>query len=279
MADAIQTLPNTKNDLIISLVQKELIEKAMLAPFCRDLSGFAVKGAKSIAVPKLSSFAVTNRGFGAAGDATALTDSKDVINLDFNAYLAWIEDHADIYQSSIEYRMEASKRAATAHAKYVDTQIVTGLIAVAGLSLGSVIDITKTDILDMREQIVSSNGDLTQAVLVMAPDQEKAMLQIADFMEADKYGSSNIPNGMIGRVYGVPVVISNLVPAGQAIMFEKDGFGVAFQQGVNMSEQDDNAYGAEGKRVAVDQVFGVGGLELGEQGVAGTLSPLVITLA
>jgi hypothetical protein len=279
MADAIQTLPNSKNDLIISLVQKELIEKAMLAPFCRDLSGFATKGTKSIAVPKLSSFSVSNRGFGAAGDATALTDSKDTINLDFNAYLAWVEDHADIYQSTIEYRMEASKRAATAHAKYVDQQIVAGLIAVAGLSLGSVADITKTDILDMREQIVASNGDLTQAVLIMAPDQEKAMLQIADFMEADKYGSSNIPNGMIGRVYGVPVVISNLIPAGQAIMFEKDGFGVAFQQGVNMSEQDANEFGAEGKRVAVDQVFGVGGLELGEQGAGAALSPLVVTLA
>lgn len=280
MADAIQTLPNSKNDLIISLVQKELIERAMFAPFCRDLSGFAGKGTQSIKVPKLSSFSVVDRTFGAAGDATALTDATDTISLSFNAYLSWIEDHRDVYQSTIEYRMEASSRAARAHAKYVDQQIITTLEAVAALSVNGATpaDITQADILDMREQIIASNGDLSQAVLAVSTDQEKVMLQINDFVRADAYGSSNLPNGVIGRVYGMPVIVSNLIKAQQAFVFERDGLGLAFQEGVQMSEQDANEYGAMSKRVAVDQVFGVGGLELGEQGAGGTESPLVAKL-
>ena len=280
MADAIQTLPNSKNDLIISLVQKELIERAMFAPFCRDLSGFAGKGTQSIKVPKLSSFSVVDRAFGAAGDATALTDATDTISLGFNAYIAWVEDHRDVYQSTIEYRMEAASRAARAHAKYVDQQIITVLEAVAALSVNGAApaDITQADILDMREQIIASNGDLSQAVLAVSTDQEKVMLQINDFVRADAYGSSNLPNGVIGRVYGMPVIVSNLIKAQQAFVFERDGLGLAFQEGVQMSEQDANEYGAMSKRVAVDQVFGVGGLELDEQGASGTKSPLVAKL-
>ena len=270
---ASQTLPNSKNDLIIALVQKELIEKAMLAPFCRDLSGYASKGTKSIAVPKLSSFTVANRTFGAAGSESILSDSVDTILIDQNAYLAWSEDHADFYQSTINFRMEAASRAAKAHAKYVDEKIIAGLIAAAGLNVGATADIAQADILDMREFILANNGDLSQAVLVMGPDQEKAMLQIADFMRQDAYGVSNIPNGQIGKVYSIPVIISNLVGAGQAIMFEKDGYGVAFQQGVNMSEESNNQFGSLGKRVCVDQVFGTGGLEL-----SGGVSPLIAKL-
>ena len=176
--------------------------------------------------------------------------------------------------------MEASSRAARAHAKYVDQQVILKLEAVAGLSVNGAVpaDITKGDILDMREQIVASNGDLGQTALFISPDQEKVMLAIAEFTTAELYGTSNIPNGQIGRVYGVPVFISNLVKTQQAIMFEKDGMGLAFQEGVQMSEQKANEYGALGMRVAVDQIFGVGGLELGEQGAGATKSPLVVVL-
>ena len=69
MADTPQVLPNTKNDIIISNVQKNLIEAAVMAPTVRDLSGFAVKGTKSINVPKLTNFSVTNRAFGSTADA------------------------------------------------------------------------------------------------------------------------------------------------------------------------------------------------------------------
>ena len=48
----------TKNDLIVSLVQRELISKAVVMPSIRDASAFAVKGAKSVAIPRAGSFTV-----------------------------------------------------------------------------------------------------------------------------------------------------------------------------------------------------------------------------
>jgi len=100
MADAIQTSPNTKNDIIVSAVQKNLIEKAVLAPTCRDVSAYAIAGSDAFRVPKLSNFSVTNRAFGSAADAQTLTDSWDRINLDFNAYIAWLYDSSAAMLSS-----------------------------------------------------------------------------------------------------------------------------------------------------------------------------------
>jgi hypothetical protein len=283
MADAIQTLPNTKADIITSLVQRELKAQAKLLPFIGDFSGFAGKGAKSIAVPRLTSFVAADRAFGAAHDATALTDAKDVIDLDKNKIVSWLEDHRDNYQSTIEYRMEASKRAASAHARVVDEDICSGLIGGAfsfeNATGGSAL-ITKGNILGMRAKLLKENSEIDRMTLVISVDNEAAMLDIAEFIRADHYGSSNIPNGMIGTVYGVKVVVSNCATLGatQAVMFDREGFGIAFQESVQMSEQNANEYGALSKRVAVDQMYGLDVLqeEVGSAGVG--QSPMIVKL-
>ena len=276
MADAIQTLPNTKNDLIVSAVQKNLIEKSVLAPTVRDVSAFAIKGATSFNVPKLSNFSVVNRTFGSAGDATALVDSSDQILLDNNAYIAYLYDSRDAYQSTIEYKIEAAMRASVAHAKNVDEKIITAIDLVAGVEVSKATFTTiKEQILEMRRQLLQNGSDISRMTIACGVDKEADMLAESDFVRADFYGSANVRLGQIGMLYGVPVVISRLITGDEMKMYDADGIGLAFQGGIEMSEQDANEYGANSKRVAMDQVFGVGGLELGEQGVGGTLSPLV----
>ena len=85
---AAQNLVNTKQDVISAMVQRELLNNASLLPFLRDLSAMAVKGSKTISVPKLSSVTVTDRAFGAAGaESAALTDSVDTLALDKNKFV------------------------------------------------------------------------------------------------------------------------------------------------------------------------------------------------
>ena len=283
MADVIQTLPNTKADIITSLVQRELKAQAKLLPFIGDFSGFAGKGAKSVAIPRLDSFVAVDRACGASHDSTKLTDATDVINLDKNKIVAWLEDHRDNYQSTIEYRMEASKRAATAHSRVVDEDIAAGLIGGAFSEqngTGASALIAKDDILAMRSALLKENAEISRMVLVISVDNEAAMLDIAEFIRADHYGSSNIPNGMIGSVYGVKVVVSNVSTLGatQAIMFDSEGFGIAFQESVQMTEQGANEFGAMSKRVAVDQLYGLDILQDGVGSASATESPLIVKL-
>jgi len=277
-----QTLPNTKNDLIVSLIQRHLTNDSLLLPFVSDLSMYAVKGTKSISIPKLSGLTATNRVFGAAGTESTMTDSVDIINIDHNAYVSWVEDHADIVQSTIEFRMAAAERAAIAQSQYVDNAIMTALEAAANLSVNGATpaDITSAMILEMREAILKAGGQQAwmNSVLFVSPDQDTAMLKLPEFTRADIKGTSNIARGQIGYVYGAPVVVHNCMASQLAYMFAKEGFGIAFQKQVSLAEEKNIAYGTQGVKVAVDQLFGVGGLEIAERGAAAGKSPLIAKL-
>lgn len=264
---AAQNLANTKQDLIAALVQKELKESASLLPFVTDYSSLAVKGSKSISIPKLSSFTVQSRTFGAAAsENTALVDSVDTIDLDHNKIVLFGFDSADAYQSTLDYKLMAINRASSAHGRALNSEIITVLTNVAGYNInaGTPADIAIDDILNMRKFLIQNFADMNKVVLLIAADQEAVMLQLPEFSKYDYRGGGESPivNGMIGRVYGVPVVVHQQVPAQQAFMFEASGVGFAFQQNPAVGEMDDVSYGSAGKKVAVDTVYGVDGLQI-----------------
>ena len=137
---------------------------------------------------------------------------------------------------------------------------------------------------------MENNANMNDVVLVIPPSQEEAMLKINEFSRAEVYGQSVIPSGVIGRVYGIDVLIHNssaLDDAGngfqQAIMFEKEGCAVGFQRRPNFDEQKEIAYGTGAMLQAVDQLFGVKGCQLGvssdKNTVGAGLSALVAKLA
>ncbi len=277
MADVITSnaqLATTKNDLITSLVQRELKFAAKLLPTITDVSQYAVKGVRSISFPKLTSFTVVNRTSGVAGDASALTASVDKLDLNFNAYVAWLIDSFDDIQTSINAQAEFAMRAASAHGRYVDTQISTALLAAAGYPAGAG-DITKAKILDMREFLLSNDAIMSDIVLVIAVDQEKAMLEIDEFTKNDIFGRPTIYSGQIGQVYGVPIIVHNGLSAGAAVMYEKAGLVIGFQKSPAISDQSANEYGTAARRFAMDQLFGIKGMQLGEKGLGATESPLI----
>lgn len=280
---AANNLVNTKADVIAALVLRELKEKASLLPLLGDYSSLASKGAKTIELPKLSSFSVQDRAFGvAATENAALTDSTDVISLNKNKIVLFGYDSHDEVQSSIDYMATAIARASSAHGRQINSDILAAWSSVAGLNIngGTPADITIDDILDMREFLMSNFGDMSTAKLVIAADQEKAMLKLPEFSRYDYRGNgaSPIVNGMIGSVYGVPVIINQQTGAQQAYMVCPEGSGFAFQKAPAVAEQQEIKYGTGGKLVAVDVLYGVGGLLLGEGSAAVGKSPLIAKL-
>jgi len=280
MSDAIHgntQMSATKMDVIAAMVQKELKFKAILAKYFTDVSQFAVKGAKSISFPKLGSFTVNTRASGVAGSATVINGTADKLDLNINAYIAYIVDQMDNVQSVLDWNAACAERAGTAHARYLDEQLILGLAGASGYSLG-LTALTRDGILAARAQLQKNDADLNEITLFVSPAQELELLKIDQFTRADMYGTSTIPAGMIGRVYGVPVVIHNGLADSASYMAAKSGLAFGFQQGVMASEQPANEYGSQAKRVAVDQLFGVKGLQLAEKGVAAGKSPLIVNM-
>jgi len=280
---AANVLTAAKQDLIGALVQRELLESASLINLCTDYSNLAVKGSKSVSIPKLSSFTVGDRAFGAQGtESAALTVGVDTINLDKNKYLLFGYDSADSMQATIEYKMMAIQRAAAAHGRQINSDIITEIEAVAGLSVNAAVpaDITIDDILDMREFLIENFANMASAKFVIAADQEKVLLGLPEFSRYDYRGNgpSPIVNGAIGSVYGVPVVINQQLKAQQAFMVAPEGMGFAFQRAPAVGEDTDLRYGVSGMQVAVDCTYGLNGLQVGEGTAAAGKSPLVAIL-
>ncbi len=277
-----QTLPNSKNDLIISRVQRELEANIKVLPFLTDLSAFASKGVKQIEVPRLSSFTAANRSFGSAFSESTLTDATDALALDQNSGVMWIEDKADEIQSSIEFRMEASKKAAAAVGRFVADTIYTGIDGAAGSSLNGATpaDVSKQDMLDLREYVLCNEGKIEDMVYLVSCDQESVLLNIADFIRADSYGSqpTALQSGVIGRLYGVPVVIDNLIKTQQVYCIDKAGYAYASQRSMNMQSEDDIQYGTNAQKVVVDHLWGHAPMQVGEKSAGAGNSPLIAAL-
>ena len=275
MADTIST-PGLSMELIQAAVQKELQFKAKLSQRISDVSAFAMPGHDQISFPKLSSFTVINRASGAAGDATALTDAKDTLDLDQNAYVSWIIDSKNKMQTRIDAEIENATRAASAQARFVDSAIIAEAetVGVATTTVSPLV--TRDVILEMQESLLLNDADADKISMWISPVQRTALLKIDEFTRADAYGSSNIPGGVVGSVFGVPVVLHNGLGANQYFMVESDGMAIGFQKGLSMDEQGANEYGVGAKRKAMDQLFGVKGLQLGEKGVGATESALVV---
>ena len=139
--------------------------------------------------------------------------------------------------------------------KNFDTLVIAGLEAdsTATTTVGA---ITKDIVLEMRETLLTAEADPNQLTLLVGPDSESTLLGISEFVEADKYGSSAIPTGVLGRLYGVEVRMSTQIAASTFYMYDKDGYGFAIQRSLNMGERDAPEYGSTAVLKTMDIKWG-----------------------
>lgn len=269
----------TKADLKSALVQTELKASAKVMPFITDVSMFAKKGAKSISFPRAGSFTVENRATGVAGTNQTVAFGEDILNLDIRAHVQWAADANDEYQSTVDVEAEYIKRAVSAHARDFDSRILAGIKAAAGFTGGGTLTIA--EILNMREYILKNNGSVDNMVLMISVAKEKAMLAINDFVQSQTYGSPNtaLKTGVIGTVYGVQVVVNNLLADADALMWDKSGYCFGLQKAPNYASQDNIEYGSTAKLHVVDQLYGHKLLQEGELSAGAGNSPLIASLA
>lgn len=271
---------NTKQDLIAAVVQRELAFKAKLTPFFTDLSSLVGPGMQSISIPKLSSFTVADRAEGVAGEISALTSSVDKLDLNQNLYVSWLIDPMTAIQSNIPAQLEFAKRAAAAQARKIDELIINelGSIAHAFINVGADANVTYANLLTMVRELEENEANIQECVWMVSPAQKEAMFGLTEVKQAQNFGQAVLPGGVIGQFLGIPVVMHSGISSVQVYLAEKSALGYAFQKTASYAEQDEIAYGVGAKRAAIDQLFGLKGMQLGQKGAASGKSPLVIGL-
>lgn len=278
MADVIHgnvELASTKMDLIASIVQKELAFQAKLIPTVTDYSFLVGKGAKSLSLPLATSFTATDRASAVCGDATALTFSAEQMLLNHCAYVSWIVDSCDEIQSTVNVQAELAKRAASAHGRKVDTEIIAELELV-GQATTTAGNISKEIVLEMREVLCKRFADMNMLTLLVGCDSEKILLGLADFVRPDAYGSAIVPSGVLGKIYGANVVVHPGLAAGQFFMYEQGAAAIAFQQAPKLANQKEICYGSGAERWVMDALYGIKGLGIAQAGAGAGISALAV---
>lgn len=266
----------TKNDLIVELVQRELISEGVLAPTIMDVSRFCKKGAQSISFPKAGSFTVEDRATGVASVKQVLTFAADKLELEFRATVSYLIDSMDEIESIVDVEGEYAMRAARAHAAYVETKIIAELETVGYAVTGATGDISDDGILAMRKTLLNHKANRRRLNLAVSPDQEAILLGIEKFVSAEKYGTAVIPEGALGKIYGVPVYISTELSSSQYFMYDSEGCAIGFQRGPQMDGRPAPEYGAGSTLKVLDQKFGVQGLTIAQQSMSAGISALVV---
>lgn len=235
----------TEMELISSMVQEELLRQAKLRPTVRDVSSMAMKGVKSIELPRFDSHfsgPAAQNPDGTTATASQVVDfATDVLNLDKWTTLPYKIPDRVSRQTMINLEAELARSAGRHYANYIDDLIIAQLrLASAAapdhriqLSGGTNDEITLEDITEARRLLNVANVSESDRYLVVSPDQEKVMLNIDNFIRADAYGARDaLLDGEIGRVFGFRVLVHNGLSAAEAIAYHKDAVAYAIQRDV-----------------------------------------------
>lgn len=259
-------LSATKQEVITEIAQRALIENSVLMKTFRDVSNRAVKGASQISFPKNTNlFAVENRASATAGTNQSLAFGKDTMDLDVRAHIQWVVDTDDEIESTLDVQRELIDRASREHARDFDARSVTKLEA-AAITTTTAGAISQDIVLEMRRVLRRNKARADMLWLALSPEEEETMLKIDPFVSAEKYGSAIIPQGVLGTIYGVKVVVTSELASGQYFMYESDGFGFGLQRAPAFDEAPKPEFGVGAKLQVLAQKYGQKALQVGVPG-------------
>lgn len=243
---------STEMTLITQIVQAELLENTVILGSVMDHSDKVQDGLKTIEIPRFE--ADQTAGSGRFGGPSAQNPdgetpvafktaslTTDTINLDKWENLPYRIPDRVAMQSRVPLEAELARKAGKEMAIYMDQEIkavldtLTKTIAYdddVNESMGLV------DITEARKELNKENVPQTDRVLLISPDKEQDMLNIENFIHADKYGAREaLLNGEIGRVYGFRVLVSNLLGDDEAYAYHRECVGYAMQKQVDFETQ------------------------------------------
>jgi N4-gp56 family major capsid protein len=236
----------TEMDVISSIVQDELKRSAKLRPTVTDRSDMAMKGVKSIDLPRFdSSFAgpQPQNADGVTETAGQTLDfAVDTIDLnDWTSIVYKIPDRVS-KQTMINLEGELAVSAGKDYGNYVDDQIIVQLrLATASQQIGIEDNDTSglgaslvlEDISKARRLLNRANVPQDERFMLIPPEMEENIINLDNFRQADKYGSREaLLQGEVGQIYGFRVIVHNGLAANEAVCYHRTAVAIAVQHDV-----------------------------------------------
>jgi N4-gp56 family major capsid protein len=260
--------------VVAAMVQKQLIAKAKIMFTVQDESKRAVKGAKSVSFPRTGDLTPASKAENVATESQALTYAVDTLTLDQHYHtLVRLEDKAEV-QSVLDIESDILERAGSGMAKAVDAYIYGVLKAGASASSPDhIVDnysssgaITRAKILANRKLLDDQNVPEDDRYMLISTEQEAELLDIAGFVEADKYGSrESLLNGEIGRLFGFTVIKSTICEADVTLYYHRSA--CAFARQIEPKWEKDRNLSKLANEYSLSMLFGAKILDSGKRNV------------
>lgn len=178
-----------------------------------------------------------------ASATTALTYAA--INIPFDKKKGYVFPVSNIDQSqtNIDIVSNFSKDAINSLSAAWDLSIVTAMLAGVTVTAIAGSAFTEAEILAARTYLNSKNAPTIDRYLLVSPELEAGLYGIANFISADKIGSTTaIRDGFVGRIYGFDVILYNAMPKSttkaQAIFYQRNALGFARQKSIGVFSAD-----------------------------------------
>lgn len=183
--------------------------------------------------------------FAYAGDADIVAEGTDATpkNLSSTAVSATVKKAVAPYELTDEQLTQAAGdvenqvryQAATAIARTLDRQLVDAALTSTNVVGDGLAPLSYDLIVDGRAQL----GDGAEgAVIVINSSDEAKLLKDGTMQDASKFGAAIMVNGLqaSGKIAGLPVYVTDMVPAGNAIILKPNALVLAMKRDIKTEE-------------------------------------------
>lgn len=249
-------------------ISKYFESKLIFKPLVEDYSALVSKFGDTINVPTIAELSASSKTAGVDNKLSwtdASNEGQETITINQHKYVGRLFEDIAVVQSREELFGKYAKHMGYALAKAVDVYIenlLRGLSTTQGLTTDNTI--TNAEIETALATLGEADIDYTSGDVFFAvnPTLYADLLANDRFIRYDAIGGGVTPitSGLVGHIYGMPVLMSNIITSAGAAtdeagyMFHRSAVGLAIQKGIRVQEQYDVDY--LGTKVVADIIFG-----------------------
>ena len=257
---------------ISRVAQAYLQQESLLLGTVTDYSAMAGQGVKAIDIPRAGGFTVASKAENTAAEAQTSAWSTDTISLNNHRVVQFLIEDIASQQAKVALAQEYIMRASKDLARDADQHIIAQLKLASASAPDHQINfidttndvIAKGDILATRALMQAQFINPRECFIGIGPEKENELLAISEFISAETYGSANLLNGEIGKIYGMPVIV-HVDFEDFMCTWHKSAVGFAMQKGLNFDQAKDLPN--LGTRYSLDMLHGVKVLDSGKRNV------------
>lgn len=210
-------IPQIWTDAVRASFKKSLV----LGNLSTDLSSLVNNGGNTVKIPTVADVAnAATKAPHVPINYTNATEDSFSLEITSHQYAsAMIEDMGVVQSSSDLLGMYADSigyKLALGLDTLIEAQLAltTNCINIAGNTVAKTIDAATLSLISLT--VMENDVPMNECTLVLNPTLYSSLFQIDDFIHVSKTGIANVPNGFVGTIMGMNVVLSNNITSTNA---------------------------------------------------------------